>query len=44
MMRADRSGGGCSEVVAIAVPLGEFGNVAIDAAGDGEELIGGGVL
>ena len=40
----DRSGGGCSKVVAIAVPLGEFGNVAVDATGDGKELIGGGVL
>ncbi len=39
-----RSGGGCCEVVAITVPLGEFGNVAVDATGDGEELIGGGVL
>ncbi len=45
-MRDDvcKSGGGRAKVVAVAVPFGKFGDVAVDAAGDGEKLVGGGVF
>jgi hypothetical protein len=41
---SSRSGGQTAEVIAVAGPLVVVRDVAIDAAGDGQELVGRGVL
>ncbi len=38
------NGSGGAKIVAVAGPFGVVGNVAADAAGDGEELVGAGTL